>query len=284
MRAIFGLVLLVGLGLAGFAVYMAKGYINEYQTALAAAQANRAPQIDLKEIYVVTKPLAYGDQVTDEDIELVKFPVDAVPEGAFSDIETVFPQGEKRFRTVLRAMEQREVLLPVKVTEAGADAGVAARLDKGMRAFAIRVDVASGVSGFLRPGDRVDVYWTGRGSTDSVTSQSITKLIEKNVRIIAIDQMADNDRTGPTVARTVTIAATPAVVASLAQAQATGRMALSLVGTADDSVAETVEIDQNTLLGIETAEIDTAPEKEVCTVRTRKGADIVEVPVPCPTN
>ncbi|HBZ44172.1 MAG TPA: Flp pilus assembly protein CpaB [Maritimibacter sp.] len=284
MRAIFGLVLLVGLGLAGFAVYMAKGYINEYQTALAAAQANRAPQIDLKEIYVVTKPLAYGDQVTDEDIELVKFPVDAVPEGAFSDIETVFPQGEKRFRTVLRAMEQREVLLPVKVTEAGADAGVAARLDKGMRAFAIRVDVASGVSGFLRPGDRVDVYWTGRGSTDSVTSQSITKLIETNVQIIAIDQMADTDRSSPTVARTVTIAATPAVVASLAQAQATGRMALSLVGTADDSEAETVEIDQNTLLGIETAEIDTAPEKEVCTVRTRKGADIVEVPVPCPTN
>ena len=45
--------------------------------------------------------------------------------------------------------------------EPGQDAGVSSRLSKGMRAFAIRVDVATGVSGFLRPGDRVDVYWSG---------------------------------------------------------------------------------------------------------------------------
>ncbi len=287
MRAVFGLVLVAGLGLAGFAVYMAQDYIGKYQAALAAAQKNQAPQIELAEIFVVTEPLAYGDQVTDENIKLVKFPKAAVPEGHFSDMEDVFPQGEKRFRTVLRSIEKDEALLAVKVTEAGADAGVAARLDRGMRAFAIRVDVASGVSGFLRPGDRVDIYWTGRGSSDSVTSQNVTKLIQKNVSIIAIDQIADQDRSAPTVARTVTIAAKPEQVAALAQAQATGRMALSLVGTNDDGVgetAETVEINQNELLGIETAEVEAAPEKEVCTVRTRKGAETVEVPIPCPTN
>ena len=35
MRLIFGLVLIVGLGLAGFAVYMAQGYIGRYQDELA---------------------------------------------------------------------------------------------------------------------------------------------------------------------------------------------------------------------------------------------------------
>lgn len=284
MRAIFGLVLVVGLGLAGFAVYMAQDYIGKYQAALAAAQQAKGPQIELAEIYVVTETLAYGDRVTDENIKLVKFPVEALPEGHFKTIEEVFPQGEKRYRTVLRAMEPDEALLAVKVTEAGADAGVAARLDKGMRAFAIRVDVASGVSGFLRPGDHVDVYWTGRGSSDSVTSQNVTRLIQKNVAIIAIDQIADQDRSTPTVARTVTVAATPQQVAALAQAQATGRMALSLVGAGDDGVADAVEIDQDELLGIETAEVETIVEEKVCTIRTRKGAEIVEVPIPCPTN
>ena len=49
----------------------------------------------------------------------------------------------------------------VKVTDPGEEAGVTSQLEPGMRAFALRVDVASGVSGFLRPGDRVDIYWTG---------------------------------------------------------------------------------------------------------------------------
>jgi pilus assembly protein CpaB len=284
MRAVFGLVLLVGVGLAGFAVYMAKDYIGNYQAALEQERAARAQMVETAEIFVVNDTLGYGTRVTDENIRLVRFPVDAIPEGAFKTIEEVFPQGEKRYRTVLRAMEKDEALLAVKVTDAGADAGVSARLGVGMRAFAIRVDVASGVSGFLRPGDRVDIYWTGRGSVDSVTSQDVTKLIQTNIRIIAIDQMADTDRTAPTVARTVTVEATPEQVAALAQAQATGRMSLSLVGAQDESVAEAVEIDQDTLLGIETAEVEAPVEEKVCTIRTRKGAETVEVPVPCPTN
>ena len=35
MRLVFGLVLIFGLGLAGFAVYMASGYISQYEAALA---------------------------------------------------------------------------------------------------------------------------------------------------------------------------------------------------------------------------------------------------------
>ncbi|MAM62523.1 Flp pilus assembly protein CpaB [Maritimibacter sp. UBA3975] len=284
MRAVFGLVLVVGLGLAGFAVYMAKDYIGDYQAALEQERAARAQMVETAEIFVVNESLGYGTRITDENIRLVRFPVDAIPEGAFKTAEELFPQGEKRYRTVLRAMEKDEALLEVKVTAAGADAGVSARLGAGMRAFAIRVDVASGVSGFLRPGDKVDIYWTGRGSSDSVTSQDVTKLIQTNIRIIAIDQTADQDRTAPTVARTVTVEATPEQVAALAQAQATGRMSLSLVGAQDESVAEAVEIDQDTLLGIETAEIEAPVEEKVCTIRTRKGAETVEVPVPCPTN
>lgn len=35
MRAVFGLVLIVGVALAGGAVYMARNYISEYQNELA---------------------------------------------------------------------------------------------------------------------------------------------------------------------------------------------------------------------------------------------------------
>ncbi|MBV7409248.1 Flp pilus assembly protein CpaB [Maritimibacter sp. DP1N21-5] len=283
MRAVFGLVLIVGIGLAGFAVYMAKDYIGNYQAALAAERANRGPEIELTDVYVVNNTLAYGERVTDENIRIVQFPTASLPAGVFSNIDQVFPQGEKRFRTVLRSMDANEVLMETKVTGAGEDAGVSARLASGMRAFAINVDVASGVSGFLRPGDRVDIYWTGRSVNDSVTTQDVTKLIQTNVRIIAIDQTADQDRATPTVARTVTVEAAPEVVATLAQAQATGRMALALVGTLDETVVEAVEVDQNSLLGIEETKVEAPVAEEKCTIRTRKGNEIVEVQIPCPS-
>lgn len=284
MRAVFSLVLVVGLALAGAAVYMAKNVFGDYQSALAAERAARANIVETVPVFVVNENVRYGAAITKDNVRAVKFPKAAIPEGAFTAIEQLFPAGEKEFRTVIRAMEKDEAVLAVKVTAPGADAGVASRLSNGMRAFAIRVDVTSGVSGFLTPGDRVDVYWTGRMRDDDRGTQDVTKLILSNLKIIAIDQTADLDRNGPTVARTVTVEATPEKVAALAQATATGRMTLSLVGYADDSVAENIEIDQNALLGIERTVVAKEAAPEVCTVRTRKGSEIIETPVTCPTN
>jgi len=287
MRSVFALVLVIGVGLAGFAVYTAKGYIGQYQMALAAERAAAQASVPTVEVFVSNKPLRYGDQVTEETIRKVRWPQNAIPEGAFTSLDALFPPGEKRFRTVLRAMEKDEAILPVKVTAPGQDAGVSARLASGMRAFAIQVDVTSGVSGFLAPGDHIDVYWTGRvdGIGMEGGGQNVTKLIQSNIAIIAVDQTADMERTSPTVARTVTVEATPQQVASLAQAQSTGRLSLSLVGQGDDVVASGVEINQNELLGITTdTVVAPPPAPKVCTVRTRRGAEIIETEIPCPTN
>jgi pilus assembly protein CpaB len=273
---VFGLVLLVGISLAGFAVYMARGYVQTYQSQLAQERQLRDQIVPTTEVYVLTEALRYGQKLSQESVRLVRWPVDAVPEGAFTEEDALFPEGVTALRSVTRAMDKGEAVLKTKVTEPGEDAGVGARLAAGMRAFALRVDVASGVSGFVRPGDRVDVYWTG--SPPGGEGGEITKLIDANVRIIAIDQTADEDRNSPLVARTVTIEATPQQVASLAQAQATGRLQLSLVGADDDSVPQVVQVDQRTLLGIERRVVE---QQEVCSIRTRRGGEIVEVPIEC---
>lgn len=276
MRLVFALVLLLGISLAGFAVYMARGYVENYQAQLAQERQLRDQIVPTTEVFVLTSPLRYGQRLTKESVRLVRWPVDAIPEGAFTKEDALFPQGVTALRSVTRAMDKGEAVLKSKVTEPGEDAGVGARLAAGMRAFALRVDVASGVSGFVRPGDRVDVYWTG--SPPGGEGGEITKLIDANVRIIAIDQTADEDRNSPLVARTVTVEATPQQVAALAQAQATGRLQLSLVGADDITTPEVVQVDQRTLLGIERRVLE---QKEVCSIRTRRGAEIVEVPIEC---
>lgn len=278
MRLVFGLVLLVGIGLAGFAVYMAQNYIAEYRAAEAAARAEVLPT---KPIFIAARDMAYGEKFSDEDIIYARWPEKFIPEGAFLTEEDWFSGREGEQRTALRAIEKFEPLMAVKVTEPGEDAGLTSRLKKGMRAFAIRVDVASGVSGFLRPGDYVDVYWSGRTLDGDETEGEITKLIQSRVHLIAVDQISDKSLNRATIARTVTVEVTPEQVAALAQAQATGSLSLALVGAADETDSQQVEIDQRLLLGIERQEQQVVEQERNCSIRTRRGAEVVEIPIPC---
>ncbi len=283
MRAVFGLVLMVGIALAGGAVMIAKKYISEYQTELASERAARDAIVPTVAVFVANRPLRYGEALAEDAVRVVKWPENAIPDGAFIKAEELFPANTDDKRYVLRAMEKDEAILAVKVTEPGKDAGITSRLERGMRAFAIRVDVSSGVSGFLRPGDRVDVYWTGNtGDAMEGSRGEVTRLIEAGVQLIAVDQKAGGDLEGAVIARTVTVSATPQQVAALAQAQTTGRLSLALVGAEDDTIAAAIEVDQRKLLGL--GEVEQAPEKvekKVCTIRTRRGAEVFDIPIPC---
>ncbi|MEP2783944.1 MAG: Flp pilus assembly protein CpaB [Pseudoruegeria sp.] len=279
MRMVFGLVLMLGLGLAGFAVYMAKDYVGAYEKALKAERAVTAQMVPTVQVFTMKRPIKYGEKVKIDDVQVIRWPENAIPEGAFLKEEDLFPDGENKLRTVVRAMEKDEALLAIKLTSPGEDAGITSRLTKGMRAFAIRVDVSTGVSGFLRPGDRVDVYWSGRSQ-----DKEVTKLIEAGVQLIAVDQESNEDRKETKIAQTVTVEITPQQVASLAQAQTTGRLSLSLVGAEDDTIAEAIEVDQMRLLGIQEAQEEVIVEQQVekvCTIKTRRGAEVLQIPIPC---
>lgn len=288
MRLVFGLVLIIGVALAGGAVYMARDYIKQTQSELererlatqnALANVKTIPTVS---VTVLNRAVKYGERLAPEDVRIVQWPEDAIPEGTFSDMAVLFPADGRGDRFILRTIEKDEALLEVKVTQPGESAGLTSRLEKGMRAFAISVDVASGVSGFLRPGDNVDVYWTGslRGTGGE---GEITRLIQTNIELIAIDQTAGSDVTGTTIARTVTVAITPEQVAALAQAQNTGRLSLALVGAQDETIATAIEVDQRKLLGIEeAAPAPVKAQKRVCTVKARRGGEIVDTGIPTP--
>lgn len=282
MRALFGLVLLLGMGLAGFAVYMVQGYVSEQDTALAQERAKAAEFVATSKIYAPTRTIAYGERITKDDVVLIDYAVKHIPEGAFASFEELFPEGEDTPRVVLRQMEKDEPILAVKVTDAGKDAGITTLLDRGMRAFTIKVDVASGVSGFLRPTDNVDIYWSG--SVRGQDRQSFTQLIKSNVKIIAIDQSANGERSEASIARTVTVQVSPQDVAVLAQAQSTGALSLSLVGDNDDTVTGEILVDQQSLLGLTAPVVEQVVEAQrnkVCTIITNRGGDRVEAPIPC---
>ena len=276
MRAIFGLVLIVGLALAGAAVYLAKGYINKTETALQQELRIKEETGGLVKVYVVNKPKDYGDKLGKDDVQLIYWPRNALPEGIFTDPAVMFPEDAPEPRYVVRPMEKFEPILAAKVTAPGEQAGLNGSIELGMRAFAIKVEAAD----FLQPGDRVDIYWTG--NVDSASGE-ITRLIESTMKIIAVDRKSkDSTAAGQIQNRTMTVAATPEQVGILAQAQATGQLVMSLVGNGDNELSGRIEVDTKGMLGIEAAQpVAEAAAPKTCSIKTRKGSEVVEIPIPC---
>ena len=69
-----------------------------------------------------------------------------------------------------------------------------------MKAVSIRVNDVLGVAGFVLPGDRVDIMLT---RSDKAVG-TYTDVLLQGVKVLAIDQTADDRADKPSVARTVT--------------------------------------------------------------------------------
>ena len=276
MRFVFGLVFLLGIGIAGFAVYMMMNYMDGLQRENAQLRERAKLVVDMGVVVVANQEIRYGMALKREHAQEIRFPKEAIPANAFTNLEDLFGDESTPPRAVLRTMEPGELIMATKVTRFGQDAGVASRLNAGMRAFTIRVDVSTGVSGFLNPGDRVDIYWTG--AVDG-RSQQGSKLILENIEVIAIDQTADEDSRRPKVARTVTVEVTPNTVGVLATAQSTGRLSMSLRGVDAEEVSGPIGITQNQILGIVETEAPQAARK--CYTYERRGGQRIALEVPC---
>lgn len=280
MRNLFPIVLVIGLALAGFAAWKTSQFINVSQAREKAALRQVVSTVP---VFVAKKSLKFGEVLTPADIVLIPWPKNAVPEKAYTDLAVIFPENRPKTRVVTRQMDKFEPILSNKVTEPGQDGGLNTRLGPGMRAFSISVDAVSGVAGLVRIGDRVDIYWTGSsgGLTSDVQGQ-FTRMIESGVTVVALDQSSEEQSGGARVARTITIEATPQQIARLAQAQVNGKLVLALMGVADTQEVKVEDVDHRALLGVERVEPQNKPEAErVCTIKTRRGADVVEIPIPC---
>jgi pilus assembly protein CpaB len=272
------------MGLAGVAVYMIQGYMADLEGALRKEQSFNAKAGKLVEVFVFAKPKKYGDPLAEEDVVAIFWPEKNLPESIFRDKAVLFPENAKGPRYIMRSTEAYEPVLASRVTEPGELSNLTSKLEKGKRAFAITVGTNSGISSFVKPDDYIDILWTGNISG---VEGGITRQIESAVLVIAVDSAINEGQVSTdSVAKTVTVAATPEQVARLAQAQATGKLTLSLAADSTETVEGTIETDTKTLLGIE--EVVVAPEvvveeKKKCFAKQRSGGQVIEtdIEIPC---
>ena len=277
MRLIFLLVLVIGIATAGYAAFLIQGQFATKDVEISRLNNElrkiRDQVVETTPVVITSKRVSFAHRLTAEDLDVINWPTQHLPENVFSTIEEIIGDEEAETRYVKRTLEVGEPVLQVKVTEFGEDIGINTLLEPGMRAFAIRVNVATGVSGFLQPGDEVDIYWSGEN-----LGQTITRLIVEKVKIVAIDQKASQDSLQPTVARTVTLQVSPDIVANLVQFQSSGNLTLSLRGVEDTTTSGAISVDTNTLIGNEIIELEEAPK---CFQTLRRGVEVIRSEVPC---
>lgn len=278
MRAVFGLVLLVGMGLAGFAVYLVNQHF-EQQAARLAAETRRANEVvAVVDVYSPSRNVTYGERLTIDDVQVIKYARDYLPEGVFQTEEDLFPEGINTPRVVRIPMRVNEPIIAAKVTRAGAPQGITALLDVGMRAFPLPDRITEAFAGELRIEDLIDLYWVG-----NVPGQGdISRLVKTRLEIIAIEE-PDEDGNGG--GRGVVVQVSPTDFAELQTLQSAGNLSLTPVGRSDDVVIEApINTNIRDVLGIKEEEViapEVVVEEQKCYVSQGFGVNAIQIEIEC---
>jgi pilus assembly protein CpaB len=124
--------------------------------------------------------------------------------------------------------------------------GMAGKVSPNQRAMTVKVDEASGVAGFLTPGNRVDVVVVV--DKGEYNKDPLAKLLFQNLKVLGTGQKLEN-RPGdkPQIVPTVTLEVTPEQGERLALAAQEGRISLVVRGQNDQQVVETLGVEASRL-------------------------------------
>ena len=253
-------------------VVRAMGSPSKEPTAVAtAAPVETRP---MARVLVAAKDLQPGRRLDESDLDWKEWPVDQVNPAFITDGSTPIPaagepasgdEGDAKPEGAVAAVTRaatnlatggakadyvgsvvREPILagePIvsrKIVRAGDSGYMAAYLEPGMRAMAIRVTVETAAGGFILPGDRVDVVLTREttlgnlGATEGDRAKFASSTVMQNIKVLAIDQSTragDDEQT--VIGATATLEVGPRDAEALALAKSEGELSLILRSYAD---------------------------------------------------
>ncbi|MDQ8027192.1 MAG: Flp pilus assembly protein CpaB [Brevundimonas sp.] len=253
-------------------VVRAMGSSSGQPTAVATAEPVETRP--MAKVLVAAKDLQPGQRLTEGDMEWKEWPADEVNPVFITDGSVPIPSADAApapetvegkpagaVASVTRAATNlatggakadyvgsvvREPILagePIvmrKIVRAGDSGYMAAYLEPGMRAMAIRVTVETAAGGFILPGDRVDVVLTREtnlsnvGTSEGDRPKFTAGTVMQNIKVLAIDQSTRaGDDEQAVIGATATLEVGPRDAEALALAKSEGELSLVLRSYAD---------------------------------------------------
>jgi pilus assembly protein CpaB len=167
--------ILMSMGLIGFGTV---AWITTRPMGLSGPSAT-------KMILVTAQPIQGGSLLTSDDIQQKEIPVQEM-------VKEYNPDTIEGRRALMGAMVKRnlgagEAIRSDDLMRPTDHGFMAAVLSPGMRAVTISVDAASGSSGLIWPGDRVDLILTQMNNDASIGRRISAHTVLSNVRVVAVD-------------------------------------------------------------------------------------------------
>jgi len=126
--------------------------------------------------------------------------------------------------------------------------GLSMLVRPSMRAASLEVNQVSGVSGFVLPGDRVDVLVTVDPRTNG--QQAITQTILQNIEVLAAGQKTQQQDNKPITVQAVTVLLNPSEAEILALAVHEGEIRLVLRNPEDQEQVKMSDVSTAAMLGL----------------------------------
>jgi len=278
MRALGLVLVVVSIVLVFVALHFVRGPGGSAPDTTAAT----GPQI-----VVAAAAMNFGDHLTAAKLRQVRWPSDALPPGSFTTVDEIVGNGQDR--VALQTIEPGEPILAAKITANGGRASLSSIIDAGMRAVTLRVNDATGVAGFILPSDRVDVLITRTPSVEGKQEQPQTEILLQNVKVLGVDQEAnekkDNDKPTAIVAKAVTLEVSPEDAEKLTLGQQIGALSLALRNFSSKQVVDIRPFSGANLRPTDPPKVDLvptpvpAPDRAPINVTILRGASATAVQV-----
>jgi len=255
------LIFAVAIAIAYFVATKTYGILQQRKTVAVAVDGTKHP-VTLP-VAVAKTDLSWGTSIHKDMINMVPYLKESLPSGFFSD---------------LSALEGRVLMYPAKVNEpifesklapiSVTEGGIAVVLKPNMRAMSVKVNKVIGISGFIQPGNRVDVLVTTKRVGKSSASLSITKTVLENILVLASGSKIDNDNGSKQKSKgvdVITLEVTPEEGEKLALASTKGQIQLALRNFADHEEVITKGSTIPTLLSSYSVPPEVTPKPEEVT-------------------
>lgn len=238
--------LLLGLSIAlgATAVFLSNNLIR---ARMAQLEEEGRRGREMVRVVVAKRDLDRGEAISEDAMAVREVPKEFVHQNAvlpaqFSDFE------RQRLTTPIK---RGEVLLPMHA-EGGGQYVFSATLKKGLRALTVEVDSVNSISGMLKPGDHIDLIYSGRASTShgGEREEDLTLPLLSKVPVLATDQRVSRREDGTSSAySTITLEVSAEDADRIIVARATGRLTALLRHPDDEDPNRTTVMSAASLIG-----------------------------------
>lgn len=208
----------IGMSFAGGSAFVAYDFMETRTSRVAAEQSP-----ELVEIMIAAQDIPFGETIEAHMLTARPWPSEALPDGAFTRPDGLIAALGQEPRRARSPIVRGQPVLVSQVSEFGEKVTIVETLSENGRAVAITVNAETAAGGFVTPGDYVDVILT-QGSGEELRAVTILQ----NIRVIAVDQDANEQSDAPQISQTVTVDVTAQQGQALALAQRAGRLSLML--------------------------------------------------------